>query len=270
MTNNFNLQNIQALIIDIDGTLWRGNTPMPGLVSFFNFLQQRGISFVIVTNNSVETPTQYQQKLADFGVNIQLDTILTCALATADYLKREKEGGTIYIIGESGLRQVMRQAGFTIIDDAARPVDAVVVGGDTGLTYDKLKHAVLLIQQGACFIGTNPDLLVPTEEGLVPEAGTTLAALQAATGVPPIVIGKPEPLLFEMAVQKMGYAPNQTAMLGDRLDTDILGGQQAGLKTILLTTGVDNEQTIHQKGIYPNAIFSGLDELTGVWQNQPT
>jgi 4-nitrophenyl phosphatase len=266
MNNAFALQNIRALIIDIDGTLWRGNTPMPGLAPFFSFLQRRGISFVIVTNNSVETPAQYQQKLAGFGVAIQLDNILTCSLATAEYLKREKNGATIYIIGESGLRQVMRQAGFTIIDDADHTADAVIVGGDTALTYDKLKNAVLLIQRGARFIGTNPDLLVPTEEGLVPEAGTTLAAIQAATGVSPTVIGKPERMLFEMAVKKMGSNPNQTAMLGDRLDTDILGGQRAGLKTILLTTGVDNEQTIRQKEIYPDAVFSGLDELTNVWK----
>ncbi len=268
MKNNFDLQNIHALIIDIDGTLWRGNTPMPGLALFFDFLGQRDISFVIVTNNSVETPVQYQQKLAGFGVTIQLDNILTCSLATADYLRRQKKGATIYVIGESGLRQVMRQAGFTIIDDADRPVDAVVVGGDTTLTYDKLKHAVLLIQRGACFIGTNPDLLVPTEEGLVPEAGTTLAAIQAATGIAPTVIGKPERVLFEMAVKKMDSHPHHTAMLGDRLDTDILGGQRVGLKTILVTTGVDNAQTIPQKGIWPDAVFSGLDELTDVWQKE--
>ncbi len=268
MNNNFTLQDIHALIIDIDGTLWRGKMPLPGLVPFFDFLQRRDITFVIVTNNSVETPVQYQQKLASFGVDIHLDNILTCSLATADYLQREKSGATLYVIGESGLHQIMRQAGFTINNDASRPVDAVVVGGDTTLTYDKLKHAILLIQRGARFVGTNPDLLVPTEEGLVPEAGTTLAAIQAATGVSPTVIGKPERMLFELAIKKMGSRSNQTAMLGDRLDTDILGGQRAGLKTILLTTGVDNEQTIPKKGIYPDAVFSGLDEVLNVWQRK--
>lgn len=268
MNNNFDFQDIRALIIDIDGTLWRGNIPMPGLVPFFDFLQQHGIAFVIVTNNSVETPAQYQRKLAGFGVTIQTDNILTCSLATADYLKREKNGATIYIIGERGLHQVMRDAGFTIINNASQSADAVVVGGDTALTYDKLKHAILLIQRGACFVGTNPDLLVPTDEGLVPEAGTTLAAIQAATGVSPTVIGKPEQMLFEMAVKKMDSHASQTAMLGDRLDTDILGGQRAGLKTILITTGVDNKQTILEKEIYPDAVFSGLEELTEAWQRK--
>jgi 4-nitrophenyl phosphatase len=268
MDNTFNLQDIQALIIDIDGTLWRGKRPMLGLVSFFDFLQRRAISFIIVTNNSVETPAQVQQKLAGFGVAIQMDNILTCALATADYLRREKDGATVYVIGEPGLHQVMRQAGFTIISDAGQPADAVVVGGDTALTYDKLRNAVLLIQRGACFVGTNPDLLVPTEEGLVPEAGTTLAAIQAATGVSPTVVGKPERMLFEMAVKKMDSHPGQTAILGDRLDTDILGGQRAGLKTILLTTGVDNKQTILEKEINPDAVFNGLEELTEVWRQK--
>ena len=266
MKPEFVFDEIHALIIDIDGTLWRGNTPMPGLDRFFRFVQQRSIKFVIVTNNSVETPTQYQQKLADFGAPIKLENVLTCSLATADYLKREfQKSTTIYLIGETGLHEIMRQAGFTIVDDASHPVEAVVVGGDTTLTYDKLKHAVLLIQRGARFVGTNPDLLIPTEEGFVPEAGVTLAAIQAATGVSPIIIGKPEAPLFEMATKKMGGAPARTAVLGDRLDTDILGGQRAGLKTILLTTGIDHEETVSQKGIYPDAIFSGLDELVDAW-----
>jgi 4-nitrophenyl phosphatase len=207
--------------------------------------------------------------LAGFGVTIKLENVLTCSLATADYLKREfKNGAAIYVIGETGLRQVIRQAGFTLVDDASRPAEVVVIGGDTTLTYNKLKYASLLIQRGARFVGANPDLLVPTEEGLVPEAGVTLAAIQAATGVAPTVIGKPERLLFDLAMAKMGSTPGQTAMLGDRLDTDIIGGQQAGLTTILITTGVDNEQTIPQKGIYPDAVFCGLNELVDVWQSR--
>ncbi|HEX9922347.1 MAG TPA: HAD-IIA family hydrolase [Anaerolineae bacterium] len=268
MNDHFDLQDIQALIIDIDGTLWRGRTPMPGLVPFFGFLQRRALSFIIVTNNSVETPAQYQQKLAGFGVEIQPDQILTCSLATAAYLKQEHEGAVVYVIGETGLRQALGQAGFSLTDKAAPPAQVVVVGGDTGLTYDKLKYAVLSIQRGAQFVGANPDLLIPTEEGLVPEAGTTLAAIQAATGVAPTVIGKPEPWLFELAVKKMGSSPHQTAMLGDRLDTDILGGQRAGLKTILVTTGVDNRESVVQKAIQPNLIVGGLSELVDIWQGE--
>ncbi|HEX9925487.1 MAG TPA: HAD hydrolase-like protein, partial [Anaerolineae bacterium] len=124
----------------------------------------------------------------------------------------------------------------------------------------------LLIRRGARFVGSNGDLTFPSEEGLTPGAGAILAALEAATGVAPIVIGKPERLMFDIAVQKLGSRPEQTAMLGDRLETDILGGQRAGLKTILVTTGVDTAETIPQKGIYPDAVFSGIQELTQVMQ----
>ncbi|HMQ54379.1 MAG TPA: HAD-IIA family hydrolase [Anaerolineae bacterium] len=266
MSHKFNLEGIYALIIDIDGTLWRGNQPLPGLVDFFDLLQRRGLAYIVVTNNTVKTPGQYWQKFIEAGVSMPPDRVLTAAVATAEYLKQHFDAdASIYVIGEAGLKHELRQAGFTLTDNPTLPAEVVVVGGDTGLTYDKLKYAVLAIQRGACLVGTNPDLLIPTEEGLVPEAGTTLAALQAATGVSPKVIGKPESLLFELAVKKMGSHPNQTAMVGDRLDTDILGGQRAGLKTILLTTGVDNQQTAAEKGIYPDAIFSDLAELTAVW-----
>lgn len=265
MPKKFQLHPLEALIIDIDGTLWRGNRPLPGLVPFFGFLQRRGLSYVIVTNNSVKTPEAYRHKLAGFGVTVPLENILTAAVATAAYLKRHKAGAVLYMIGEAGLRQALQQAGFRLADTAGPAAEIVVVGGDTTLTYDKLKQAILALQRGALLVGTNPDLLVPTEEGLVPEAGTTLAALQAATGVAPTIIGKPEPLLFELALEKMGHSPARTAMVGDRLDTDILGGQRAGLKTILLTTGVDSEETVLKKGIRPDVIFGGLEELVETW-----
>jgi len=262
-----NLGQIRAVIADADGTLWRGSRPVAGLVDFFDLLQARGIPIMVVTNNTVKTPEQYRQKLAGFGLAVGTDCVLTASVATVAYLtKNFQPAAPVYVIGQSGLRRAVQEAGFTLLNNADQPAAAVVVGGDTLLTYNKLKHAILLIQKGAGFIGTNPDLLVPTEEGFVPEAGTTLAAIQAATGVSPIIIGKPEPPLFEMALEKMGIAPQQTAMLGDRLETDILGGQRAGLKTILVTTGIDNRETIVQKGIRPDAIFSGLRQLVKAWQ----
>jgi 4-nitrophenyl phosphatase len=181
-------------------------------------------------------------------------------------LKQEfKNGATVYVVGQEGLREAMREAGFTILDDSSQPVDAVVAGIDFTLTYEKLKHAVLLIQRGARFIGTNGDLTFPMENGFAPGAGSILAAIQAATGVSPITIGKPERFMFDLAVQKMGSTPEHTAMLGDRLETDILGGQRAGLKTIMVLTGVDNENSIAQKGVQPDVIFRGIDELVQRW-----
>jgi 4-nitrophenyl phosphatase len=265
----FGLGDIQALIIDIDGTLLRGPLPMPGLFELFAFLRSRQVSFVVVSNNATKTPTQYRTKLADLGVEVEVENILTAATATAAYLRRElRQDAALYIIGERALEEVFRRAGFALLGDASQLAEAVVVGGDSTLTYDKLKHAVLLLQRGARLVGTNPDLLCPTEEGLVPEAGTTLAALQAATGVAPTVVGKPARYLFDVAMERMGSTPARTAVLGDRLETDILGGQGAGLKTVLVTTGVDNERTMRQKGIEPDLVVSGLHELIEIWEKQ--
>jgi 4-nitrophenyl phosphatase len=269
MRPQFCLEDLRALLVDMDGTLFRGPIPLPGLQRFFAFLQAGGISFVVVSNNATKTAAEYRKRLADQGVQIQANQILTAATATASYLESELgTGATLYVIGEPALTGLLRRAGFSILHDAGRPVDAVVVGGDSTLTYDKLKDAVLLLQRGARFVGTNPDLLCPTEEGLVPEAGATLAALQAATGIAPAVIGKPARPLFDLAMQRLGCRRAETAILGDRLETDIDGGRQAGLKTVLVTTGIDDECSVWQKGIEPDLIVSSLDMLVDLWESK--
>jgi 4-nitrophenyl phosphatase len=269
MRQRFRLGDVRALIVDIDGTLFRGPVPLPGLLRFFTFLQSHGIPFVVVSNNATKTTAEYQKRLADQGIQIQVGRILTAAAATASYLGDELgAGASLYVIGEPALKEVLRQAGFVLVDDASQPADAVVVGGDSTLTYEKLKHAALLLQRGARFVGTNPDLLCPTDEGLVPEAGATLAALQAATSISPTVIGKPARPLFDLAVQKLGSRRVETAILGDRLETDIVGGQEAGLKTVLVTSGIDDEHTMRQKGIEPDLVVSGLDMLVALWEEE--
>lgn len=269
MQKQIQLRDIRALVIDMDGVLWLGNVPLPGLVDFFDFLAEKSIPFVLATNNASKTPEEYMEKLAGFGVTVSKDRILTSSLATAAYLQRQlKPGATVYAVGQSGLKQAMRDAGFRLIEDASEPAEVVVAGVDFTLTYDKLKYATLLIRRGARFVGTNGDVTYPAEEGQLPGAGAILAAIQAATGQEPLLIGKPKPFMFEMAVDKMGSGPEQTATLGDRLETDILGGQLAGLRKILVTSGVDNEESIREKGITPDLIYSGIEELTRVWRQQ--
>ena len=262
------LNSITNVLIDMDGVLWRGDTPLPGLVEFFDFLHQRELPFMLATNNARKTPEQYLQRFAGFGVTtLKREHVLTSSLATAAYLQNELEpGGNVYVIGEAGIREAVAEAGFIVIDDSSQPAVAVVAGIDFFLTYDKIKHAVLHIQRGAQFIGTNGDLTFPAEDGFYPGAGAILASIEAATGVTPPTVGKPGRLMFEIAVQKLGSDLAHTAMLGDRLETDVLGAQRVGLKTILVTTGVDNEQTIIEKGIEPDVIFSGIDALTAAWQ----
>ena len=261
------LNGIRAVLLDVDGTLWRGSQPVPGLAEFFALLRARRIGCRIVTNNSLKPPEHYQAKLAGFGVAVASDAVLTSAQATGRYLAQTLAlGAPVYVIGEVGLLASVQQAGMVVVGDAAQPVAAVVVGGDRSLTYAKLKDAVLLLQRGAPLIGTNPDLLVPTAVGLAPETGTTLAALTAATGVAPTVIGKPARWLFDVALEQLGVAPGQALMVGVRLETDILGGQQAGLRTALVTTGVDGAAAVQIKGIRPDLVVGDLAELVQRWE----
>ncbi|RME74366.1 MAG: HAD-IIA family hydrolase [Chloroflexi bacterium] len=264
---HLDLTQIHGLVIDGDGVLWQENTPLPGLVEFFDFLKTRGIRFMLATNNATKTPEQFLQKLHRFGVSaVKREQILTSSLATAAYLRRTYPPGTrVYVVGQDGLRQALEEAGYILLPNADEPAAAVVAGADFSLTYEKAKYAVFHIRRGAAFIGTNADATFPTPEGLAPGAGSILALLETASGVKPTIVGKPEPLMFEIALEKLDTTPETTAMLGDRLETDILGGQRAGLKTILVTSGVDSEESCRQKGIWPDAIFSGIKELTDTW-----
>ena len=264
---DLNLNDLQALVIDMDGVLWRGDTPLPGLIKFFDFLHEHPLPYMLATNNARKTPEQYQARFKGFGVTIPREVVLTSSLATAAYLENELEkGSSVYVLGEDGLREAVHSAGYKVLDHSDQPAVAVVAGIDFTVNYDKLKHAVLHIQRGARFVGSNADLTFPAEEGYYPGAGAILASIQAATGVKPVTIGKPERLMFDIAVQKLGSDPARTAMVGDRWETDIIGAQRAGLKTIMVTTGVDNEETIADKEIQPDVIFSGIDELRRRWQ----
>jgi 4-nitrophenyl phosphatase len=253
---------ISALILDIDGTLLRGEEPIPGLKSLFAYLHSDQVPYVIASNNSTKTPEAYRQKFAGFGVVIEPESVITSGVATAEFIRDcFNQESLLYVIGEVGLRDALQEAGFNLVESASDKVEAVIVGGDSHLNYEKLKTATLLIQKGAKLYGTNPDVVYPTHEGLIPETGTTLAALTAATEVLPTIIGKPERYLFDAALARLSTDPAKTAVVGDRLETDILGGQRAGLRTILITTGVDNEETIKTKGIQPDWIVDGLHEL---------
>lgn len=263
------LAPICALISDLDGTLVTGSRPQPGLLPFLDALRGCGIALTVVTNNTVRTPAQYSRKLAELGADVPPSQILTASVATAEYLRAELPAAApVFVVGEIGLKAALLEAGFTLVEDSARPAAAVVVGGDRGVTHDRLKHAIRHVRAGARFIGANPDVLVPVEDGLAPEAGVLLAAIAAGAGVSPTVIGKPERPLLDLALARMGSTPATTAILGDRLDTDILGGQRLGLRTILVTTGVDDADAIQAKGVIPDIVVAGLDELAEAWTLQ--
>ncbi len=258
------LTDITHLISDMDGVLYLGDEPMPRLQEFVAFLRRQAIPFILATNNSSRTPQQYVDKLARMGVEIFPHEILTSGQATARFLARQyPPGSRVHVFGMASLKQVITDAGFVLADD---DVAVVVASIDREITYEKLKRATQLIRGGARFIATNLDPTVPTEDGLAPGTGSMIAALQTASGVTPTAIGKPGAAMFELAMELMGAQPATTAMIGDRLDTDILGAQRAGLKTIFVLSGSNNRTEAEPYA--PDFIFDDLAALLDAWQAQ--
>jgi len=253
----------KGLLIDMDGVLYRGRTDIPGADRLVAFLRRQGIPFLLLTNNSSLTPEQYVAKLRGMDIEVHAHEVLTSAQATARYLaQREPQGARVYMIGREGLRQALVQQGFTLVEEGA---DYVAVGWDWELTFSQLKHATLLIRAGAQFIGTNPDRSYPSEEGMIPGNGAILAALEAATDVQPLVIGKPEPTIFRLALLQLDLDPQGVAVLGDRLETDVLGGKRMGLSTLLVLSGVTDKEMLAQSSIQPDLAFEDVAHLHRVW-----
>jgi 4-nitrophenyl phosphatase len=252
----------------MDGVLWRGDQPLPGLAALFAWLRERHIPYALATNNSSRTPADYAAKLTGMGVaDIPVSQIITSATATAAYLSGRYPAGTrLYVVGGAGLRAALDQAGFDLETQAAP--QGVVVGLDPDLTYDKLRQATLMIRAGADFYGTNGDLTYPMPEGEVPGAGSIIAALEAASGRSAIVIGKPERPMFEAALSATGTTPDTTLMVGDRLETDIAGAKALGLATVLVLTGVTTPDDLALSAIWPDVAYDDLTALIRTWAGE--
>jgi 4-nitrophenyl phosphatase len=269
--------DIRALIIDMDGVLWHGEQPLPGLTEFFQTLRELQIPFILATNNARLTPDQYVAKLARMGVTVAHREILTSAMATALYLSERAvpEKTRVFVIGESGAREALIERGFTLTglyevnDGTAQPgADIVVCGMDTEISWDKLATATLNIRAGAQFIGTNGDTTLPTERGVTHGNGAILAALQAATGVTPTTIGKPEPIMYRQAIALLGVAPEATVAIGDRLDTDILGAVRTGIRSLMVLTGVSGEEDVKAADYRPTWIMPDIRAVTQAVRRQ--
>ena len=257
------LATIKALIIDMDGVLWRGSEPLPGIAEFFAFLRRRDIRFVVATNNSSRTEPQYAERLAAYGAQVAVDEILTSASATAEHLTTlVPVGSRVYAIGQEGVCDALTQRGFVLAEES---VAAVVVGIDWHVTYEQLKRASLLIRAGAIFVGTNSDATYPAPEGIIPGNGALLAAIQTATDVEPIVVGKPAPILYRQAMQRLNVPLESVAALGDRLETDILGGIRAGTKTMLVMSGVTTPEQLAASAYQPDWVFGDIIDVVRRW-----
>lgn len=253
----------KAFLIDLDGTLYHGTRMIPGADRLISALRAEQIPFLFVTNNSTRTPRQVAEHLQAMGIPAQAEAVCTSAVAAAGYVAGELAGGRVAPIGETGLLEALGEAGLTL--DFERP-DVVVQGIDRNFTYETLTRAVRWISGGARYVLTNPDLLLPTQDGLMPGAGTLSAAIQAATGVKPVVIGKPAEPLMNYAIARLGLPHAEVAVIGDNMHTDIAAGVNAGCGTILALTGVTTAERlpdfVKSSGVNPDVVCHTLDEVT--------
>jgi 4-nitrophenyl phosphatase len=234
--------NIKALILDMDGVVWKGDAPIGDLPVTFNRIRERGLKFVFATNNGTKTPEEYQEKLRDLGVEVELWQIVTSALGIAFMLAQKYPRGTkIFMIGENGIRVALEEKGFEILSTENAPeAKAFVMGIDRTIDFYKVAEATLLVRAGIPFYATNTDKTFPIPRGEIPGAGSWLAVITSATGVEPIVAGKPFPYLMELALDRLGTTKAETLVVGDRLETDIAAGQAVGCPTAVVLSGVSN------------------------------
>ena len=257
--SNFSLSSIKALILDLDGVLWRDNQPIGDLPEIFRKVSDRGWKVVLATNNATRTLEQYVYRMASYGVTIQEWQIIHSGVAAAEHLKSlYPNGGPVFIMGEQGVTQALGEYGF--FHSTENPI-AVVAGMDRSLSYDKLRKASLFIRSGIPFIATNTDRTYPTQEGLVPGAGAIIAALEAASYVKPYVAGKPSPEMYRIALQRLNTNPGETLVVGDRPETDIAGAQALGCHTALVLSGVVNRNEAAQWNPPPDIIAPDLASI---------
>jgi len=252
------LVTYKGYLIDLDGTIYKGKERIPAGERFVQKLQERQIPHLFVTNNTTRTPEEVQSMLAqDFAIDTPLETIYTASLATVDYMNDIGREKTAYVIGEHGLKSAIAEAGY--VEDPENPA-YVVVGLDWKVDYEKLATATLAIEKGAVFIGTNPDLNIPTERGLLPGAGSLLALLEAATRVKPQIVGKPQAYIMNKALSHLGTKLEETIMVGDNYLTDIRAGNDNGFPTLLVLTGFTKEEEVASLPIAPSHVLKSLDE----------
>ncbi len=257
---------IEGLILDMDGVLWKDSSPIVDLQRVFHQIESDGLRVTLATNNATLTVADNLAKLKGFGVNLEAWQIVTSSDGIVKALcDRFPQGGAVFVVGENGVVSALREQGFHVIDDPGdkTAVEVVVGGFDRGLTYAKLQRASMHIRNGAAFYGTNPDTTFPTPEGLAPGAGAILAALSAASGATPIVIGKPASFLFELAAGRMQLSKDQVLVVGDRLETDIDGGSAWGARTALVLSGVSKREQLRGRKPQPDWVATDLAELIG-------
>ncbi len=246
-------------LIDMDGVLVAGRNALPGARNFLERLERAGRKYLLLTNNPIYTPGDLSYRLGKAGLAIQPEHIFTSAMATARFLETQRgRGGTVYVIGESGLSEALHAAGFIFTDHAP---EYVVLGETHAYNLDQITRAIRFLVAGAKFIATNPDVAGPTEDGIAPANGAMAALMQTASGVAPFFVGKPNPLMMRTALNFLGVHSEDTVMVGDNMATDIIGGVQAGLETILVLSGVTRREDLPRYSYQPNRVLASVDDI---------
>ena len=247
-----------SYVVDMDGVIYHGHRLIPGALEFVRRLSEGGHKFLFLTNNSQWTPRDLRHRLDQMGIQVEESAFHTSALATADFLRHQRPGGTAYVIGGAGLTNALYGVGYTLTEHNP---DYVVVGDTRSYDFEKIERAIRLILAGARFIATNLDLTGPSEEGIQPACGALVAPIELATGRKPYFIGKPNPLMMRTALRKLGAHSAEAYMVGDRMDTDILSGTEAGMRTILVLSGVSTRETIETYPYRPTHVFEDVGQI---------
>jgi NagD protein len=252
------MDGIKNYLIDMDGVLVHGATLLPGAAAFVQQLREREIPFLILTNNSQYTPRDLQVRLSFLGLEVPPEAIFTSALATAQFLHDQRPGGRAYAIGESGLTTALHDTGYVLTDQEP---EYVVLGETRAYSFDRITRAIRFVAAGARFIATNPDVIGPGEGGIVPATGAMAALISAATGVKPYFVGKPNPLMMRTALRTLDAHSEDSVMIGDRMDTDIVAGIESGLRTILVLTGVTSREQVERFPYRPTWIRDSIADV---------
>ncbi|PHD76425.1 TIGR01457 family HAD-type hydrolase [Bacillus sp. AFS043905] len=250
------MKSYKGYLIDLDGTMYRGTEQIAEAAGFINDLRKRDIPYLFVTNNSSRTPAQVADKLRSIGISTEDDQVFTTSMATANYIAEQKKGATVYVVGEEGIIEALKEKGMKLVEEHP---DYLVMGIDRGINYEKLSKACLAVRNGAVFISTNGDIAIPTEQGLLPGNGSLTSVVSVSTQVQPIFIGKPESVIVEQALRVLGVPKEETIMVGDNFDTDILAGINAGIDTLLVHTGVTTKERLKQYKEQPTHVVDTLD-----------
>ena len=252
------LREKKGFMCDMDGVIYHGNQLLPGVKEFVDWMYREGKEFLFITNASNRSPRELAQKLKRMGLEVGEEHFYTSALATAKFLQSQAPGCSAYVIGDHGLYNALYDVGITNND--VDP-DFVVIGETSVYSFDHMMKALNLVAKGARLIGTNPDITAPVEQGLVPACKALVLPIEATTGKSAYYIGKPNPLMMRTGLQLLGVHSNEAAMIGDRMDTDIIAGIETGLDTVLVLSGVSNRETIHQFPYRPRLILNGVGEI---------